>query len=221
MKTRPLNYLSLGDSIATGFIDPFRSCVPFPYLLQPMLSRLENRPVRLFSLARNGITSGQLHELTANYAPLRHRIRQADLITLSVGGNDLLQAATVPGFAHVSAQAAEHGLENFARFFPETVGRLRLLNPRAFIIGMTIYNPYGRQENGLRQLTEQFLGRANRIILDQLPAADIHRLFLPLQGVVCMYPKGLLRNPHPTPRGQRLIARGIFAEYCRQKENRV
>jgi len=214
-------YLSLGDSIAAGYVDPFRQTVPYPVLLQGMLSRLEKRPVRLFTFARNGITSQGLLTQVLHSAALQEQIARADLITLCIGGNDLLQAASVPGFASISVSKAERGLACFCRCFPLLTQRLRALNPRAVLIGATLYNPYLQCERQLYETTARFLAPLNNTVKSQIPAVDLNALLTGRPDRLCMYPVGLLRNPHPSPCGQRMIADAFFQEYCRQRENRI
>ena len=215
-----LRYLALGDSVATGAVTHFMFTVPYPVLLRDSLARQLGRPVLLVSRTRNGLTTRGMLRLLRRCPALQREVRRAGLITLSIGGNDLMKAAAVPGFSRISAPAAQCGQQEFLSCWPRLTALLRQLNPDAALEVMTIYNPYCLApcppcDSGLHRRTEAWLEPMNRQILLSGAAgctvADVHGAFLSFSTgqmgrVVAMYPAGLLRNPHPTPCGQRLIA---------------
>ncbi len=221
MNQEPIRYLALGDSIATGSLTFFSSITPYPRYLANQLSQDSDHPVNLWNRGQNGLNSAQLLGMLGFDHRLRNMIKQADLITLSIGGNDLLKAAPIPGFNSIFHPVASQGVNQFLRSYPKIISTIRELNPSAMLACMTLYNPYccgggPACDNGLHAKVEQYLEQMNALInntTDPTTAiADVHSLFLSyckgkMGQVVALYPVGLLRNPHPTVMGHKLIAR--------------
>lgn len=218
-------YLALGDSIATGTLHSFARVTSYTEHLCRTL-RGRGRPVRMMSLAHDGDTTGDLlSKLGQGW--FQSWVRRADLITLSIGGNNLMGAASIPGFTRVYAPKARAGVRAFCGQWERIVGRLRELNPGCTLAVMTVYNPYNRSpflgggwggDRGLHELTEGYLDKINGEIAarcrGRYVVVDIHALFDRFSNgrmgqVDCLYGPGLylLRNPHPTAWGHRLIAR--------------
>ncbi len=221
MSQDPIRYLALGDSIATGSLTFFSSTTPFPRFLANQLSQDSGHPVTLQNYGRNGLNSAQMLQQLQFDNRLRNMIREADLITLCIGGNDLLKATPVPGFNSIFHPVAQQGVGQFLHSYPQIINNIRDTNPNATLITMTLYNPYccangPACDNGLHARVEQYLERMNGLILESahpsMAVADVHSLFLSyckgkMGQVVALYPVGLLRNPHPTHMGHKLIAR--------------
>lgn len=83
-------YTSIGDSIAFGLYAPFnRGFVP---RYRDHIRTDTGVTVTLHNLAVPGWTSGQLLDALRNNPYFRLRISQASVITMSIGGNDFLDA---------------------------------------------------------------------------------------------------------------------------------
>lgn len=217
-------YLALGDSIATGTLHNFARVTSYTgYLYQTLRKR--GYQTRMMSLAQDGDTTRELlYKLGQNW--FQGWVRHADLITLSIGGNNLMRAASIPGFTSVCVPKAEAGVCAFCSDWEKIIERLRVLNPHCSLIIMTVYNPYNHTQNlssgyradsGLWGLTERYLRKINGVIESQCRGryeiADIHKLFDRFSHggmgwVASLYSSGLyiLRNPHPTSYGHRLIS---------------
>jgi lysophospholipase L1-like esterase len=113
----------------------------------------------------------QLDDRTADGCRMRYvpTSVKADLITLTVGGNDLLADQGV---------YLEEGFAGFAQEHLELLTRLRGTNPSAFLIVGNVYAP----QTPLPGLLAQALDLANAIIAENVQKAgghlaDIHRAF--------------------------------------------
>lgn len=218
-------YLALGDSIATGTLHNFARVTSYTGYLYHILRKRGYR-VRMMSLAQDGDTTRELlYKLGQGW--FQSWVRRADLITLSIGGNNLMRAASIPGFTSVYIPEAEAGVRAFCSDWDNIIERLRALNPRCTLLVMTVYNPYNhtqslgsgyRADRGLRELTERYLSKINGVIESQCQGryriVDIHALFDrfshgEMGRVASLYSSGLylLRNPHPTSYGHWLISR--------------
>ncbi|USB33477.1 GDSL-type esterase/lipase family protein [Paenibacillus sp. YPG26] len=84
-------YTAIGDSLTTGFgALPGNGFVP---VYRRMTENGLRTPIYLNNLGANGLDSEGLEQRLRHHPVYRQAIRDADLITLSIGGNDLIHAA--------------------------------------------------------------------------------------------------------------------------------
>ena len=217
-------YIALGDSIALGTITYWNGTAGYPLRLLPGLRHRYGGLV-FRSFARNGARAEDLLALIKNHLSLREWVRQADLITLSIGGNNLMGAVKVPGFTRFSPPALELGIRRFELAFPLLIQELRQLNPNCHLLVLTVYNPYSPSlEPGLCQVAQPYLNRINQCISiqNQIDLVDGARRFSmgPVERLCCMYPAAapIFRNPHPTPLGQQVLAELHFQRLIQPSE---
>ena len=228
-----LKYLALGDSIATGTLTYFSSTKSYAWHLARGLE-LYNKPyggVVYKNMAVHGDSTGRLLWRLNNSELLRSLVSEADIITLSIGGNDLLKAASVPGFTTFDLPKARQAIYKFPQNWEKIIRIIRTLNPTAILVTMTIYNPYCAShslsgcylsDRGLHERVENLLAPLNDTILANQEAGyrvvDVYSAFRcfccgNMGRVVCLYPHSgsyIMRNPHPTPWGHRYIGQMHF-----------
>ena len=177
------NITVLGDSISTGYgldDDELSYC---GYLQEYFDADLDN-------FAKDGRQTAELIEQLENDADVRSSVEQADLICVSIGGNDVLQIFLdslselknaggnnseeqfvfsqefVQGFimkyASAFGPAAAQAGENIA----EIRKKISELNPEAPIIMQTVYNPFETDNEkerykAVRQAVNDFVGSLN------------------------------------------------------------
>jgi lysophospholipase L1-like esterase len=226
---REVVYTALGDSIAAGFGGT--DSIGYVDLLAERLSR-GKRHVTLNEQSANGMTSGDLLARLADPGCVA-AVADADIITVSIGGNDILQP--VVGFVQANPRYADpaylssltpqqradllaylHGLVypgfvEFSSNWPYAIGRINQLNGTAKVYVNTVYNPF-KPGDGLYEIVDPYVAAVNGVILAAAPYAhytvvDVYTAF------------GEYRNPskplvwglastyalHPTDRGYRLI----------------
>ena len=88
-------YVAIGDSLTvgtgallgTGFV--------------PIYRRMAEMNLRTFvsmdNLGVNGLTSGELQQMINGHPRVRQALREADIITVSIGGNDLIRTFKASG----------------------------------------------------------------------------------------------------------------------------
>jgi lysophospholipase L1-like esterase len=86
-----IHYLAFGDSLTVGYGAP--PCQGFVSVLQQKVEDAARLPVYLSNAGMNGATTARLLELLDTEPELHQLIRRADVITITAGGNDLIQAA--------------------------------------------------------------------------------------------------------------------------------
>ncbi len=231
-----LRYLALGDSIATGTLTYFSSTQSYTWHLANALEEYY-RPyggATYRNMAVDGDSTGMLLGRINSSETLRSLISGADIITLSIGGNDLLKAASVPGFTSLDLPRARQAIHSFPQNWERIIRTIRTLNPTAMLLTMTIYNPYsvsaslsGRymSDRGLHEGVEKLLAPLNDTIVANQRAGyrvvDVYSAFQrfchgQMGRVVCLYPASggyIMRNPHPTPWGHRFIGRLHFQAF--------
>lgn len=164
-------YVSLGDSIATGTTGQNGTHTPFSQLFYNYLEGLDSSITVTFKdFARadidlNGKPDGDGDTTTDLLATLqntdvRSHIADADVITISIGGNNLMQAAlesnnggidtnpwTTYDFSRLNLQVAENGRAAFENDWNVIIKTIKDLNPKAQLIVLTVYNPYNLTDN--------------------------------------------------------------------------
>lgn len=84
-------YVALGDSIPNGYYGKQEpEIVGYPVLLAGDLQKISGRRVHLGQFTKNGLTTKKLNANMLAKPPVQDQIAQADLITLTIGANDLM-----------------------------------------------------------------------------------------------------------------------------------
>jgi lysophospholipase L1-like esterase len=131
-----IRLLALGDSLAAGFGDAAGK--GFVGDLTATLQQ-QGYHVAQTNLGINGLTSSGLLE-QMKQKEVRKLVSQANLIILSIGGNDLAHAAQFPNIDRAAVARAESGfLANLRALLSE----IRSANPSAPVLLIGLYNPYG------------------------------------------------------------------------------
>lgn len=146
---RIIHYVALGDSIAKGY--GLEDAETESYVGQ-IATSLEAKydAVHTINLGVNGMDSKALLDVLNNPNQDEHQsyikeIQKADIITLSIGSNDLLKhiskTTDLAKFAQNADAILTKSCKRFSRIYPKILGRLQELAPNAQIIVNNIYNP--------------------------------------------------------------------------------
>jgi lysophospholipase L1-like esterase len=206
---------ALGDSIPYGTSLPDRS-MAFPNLILDGRTHVINKSIP-------GLTStGLLQQLTSD-ENAKSSLQSADVITLTIGSNDLLQAVDIKAIeAAIKAgetvdpelikAAAAEAAKQLGVNLKNIISAIRLHNTAAPILLYNIYNPFPNLESDpvlatLHSLGEQILGPVNSTIF--APAAhaqgtfilDAYSVFNGKQAAL-VYPGDI----HPQPAGHQGLA---------------
>lgn len=145
-------FIALGDSITAGYGVNGRS---FAVLYYTYLHSV-NPNLRFINFGLNGLTTEGLTQILSANGDLRNLLTQAELITVTIGSNDLLHAAGA--FLRGIAPNVSVTLSYIDRNLDLTGSKIRSLNSKAIIKIGTIYNPL------LAGLFFQYAGSAQSII---------------------------------------------------------
>lgn len=134
--------VSLGDSLTEGVGDSTESGGYVPLLKQNISSQTEVGTIITNNFGKAGDRSDQLLKRLKKDDKQQEEIMKADVITLSVGGNDLLKVIKKNFFRQLELSSFEKPRESYLENLKEVFKELRRLNPKAPIYQLGIYNPF-------------------------------------------------------------------------------
>lgn len=157
-KARALTYTALGDSISTGY----RLSSKSDSYVSLFGGYLYTTPV---NLGQNGLASAGLLKKLTNDSKVIAQVKKSDIITVSMGGNDLLtvlssfqtqfgssdtllekvkdvQSALKTLQSAEMQQKLTAGVSGFRNNWTRIIARLHTLAPGAVIVVTTLINPY-------------------------------------------------------------------------------
>lgn len=205
-KTKTL-YVALGDSLARGvlaagggYVERYREW---------LAAKRYPGGVALINLGVSGWTTADLLRALRADERFRTALREADVITVDIGGNDLLHA-------DFETTRLERALEDFRRDFPAVMAEIRALNGEAILLTMDLYDPYP-EGSGYRAAAEEWLARFNQVIYDVTAdrvydvagCAEVYRAFRHHEAAYTWM--ATFGDYHPNDLGHQVIADRLAA----------
>ena len=203
------NFVVLGDSISAGegATDPANA---YARLIAG------EKGFDLANFAVGGHTSTDLLNILAENADAVQAIKDADIINLSIGGNDLLTANVITLVLRLlflgDVTAADEYIASFAENFAVIVPKIRALNPDALFIVQTLYNSM----EGVPLVADAYetaIVKLNAVYTDYLAEypgayvlADVYAAFKGREGLV------FRDRIHPSDAGHEKIAEVLTAK---------
>ncbi len=226
-----LNYVALGDSIATGTIYSGKKITTYvTYFHQYLKAENPGANVNLQNFSTDGDRTNELlSKILNNTSGIVDAIKSADVITISIGGNNLMQAAKDSralggyNFNKINTEVAQQGMIDFAGQFPQIIDKIKEYNPSAKIIVMSVFNPYNESDSALHNTVDSFLfssgagindiiynyAGAKYKVADVFSAFDSYAKTNNMKAVTYFYASDfwgkLTRNPHPNAAGQNIL----------------
>jgi lysophospholipase L1-like esterase len=162
--TGELVYLALGDSIPDGYYNTSL----FNYLgggtdsysyIEQFRDELGILPANYFDESVSGYNTIDVHSQLSNVV-IQSLIAKADVITLCIGANDIMDAAprTLSGLDkyNINWLIADQGRDAFEANWIGIIDGIEALNPDVTLIVMTIYNPYRTTETSYDKANSYF-----------------------------------------------------------------
>jgi acyl-CoA thioesterase-1 len=210
-------YIALGDSITIGEGADSRYCA-YPWLIKSWLAQQMVAPVGLKVIARSGWTSTTLITALFNQDP--DLIRKANIITIWIGGDDLVKA----GRAILKNRDGNLLTLMLSRYKQNLTSMIRGINQisKAQIILCTQYNPFPNSPiavssiNSLNHITKEIAVKFNTEL------APVHSAFIGHEASFIQdYNGGKIEavfdaaTPpiHPNNEGQRMAAGVIYPHF--------
>lgn len=219
-------YVSLGDSIATGTTTPLTSpTYPYPDQFRDYLDEINpGANIIRYDFETDGDQTSDLFGKLQTNTSIRNAVIAADVITVSIGGNNLMAACKtwlgLYDFFNPDRSELETGYAEFVAQWGAIMSEIRSLNDTAAIITMTLYNPYNTSDTTMHQLTDSYyfnsLGTGMNDLITGLASTyqyEVADAFLAFDAystgnmiqVNLLYPDSFTRNPHPNQTGQNML----------------
>ncbi|MCL6515846.1 SGNH/GDSL hydrolase family protein [Alicyclobacillus sp.] len=211
--------VALGDSIPFGYGLPgavapvtarsLSELRPAP-AAYPLLVARDNQ-ARAVDLAVPGWTSSDLLGALGT-APFAHALRQANVVTIEIGSNDLLRAAPertaaqTGGAVRVDPARVQAAISQLGKNLPLILAAVRK-QTAAPIVLFNLYNPYPAASS-LHTAAESAVSAANQVIAataaqNAIPVVDAHAVMDGHQTLLIRVAEG---DIHPNAAGQRALA---------------
>lgn len=219
--TVKLNYVALGDSLAAGYApDGIIGKGYANYLAEDikaagLMGEFDNR------YAVTGFTSqdilAALHDDKHINLPgspdslgINKRLAQADIITLDIGANDLLDTVKFDaqtGRVSIDPKTVMSVPTQVEANVKDIITRIKEVSPKAQIYLMGYYNPFGALPQQSQEVLTFSLFQLNMAL--NTAASSTGVTFVPTQEAIAVNPQEYLPNPrdiHPNQEGYRVIA---------------
>ena len=199
----PVKFVVLGDSIAAGSGVSDKKDA-YAWLVA------EEKGYDLSNFGAGGDTSAMMLEKLRSNETFCQVIADADIIAVSIGGNDLLHAEDLASLI-VKGLLGDYDpvqpiLDEFKENFAGIIAGIRGLNPDAMLIVQTLYNPafplpslrdaYGAAIQGLNAVVHEYLTENPGAYI----LADVYEAFQGRSGLV------FIDMTHPSGAGHAMIA---------------
>lgn len=143
IKPKTVRVVAVGDSLTQGigYADDHQGYLP---ILKRQLNQKYYVKTSTANFGIGGQRSDQIDRRVLTNAKLRHAVRRANIVTLTAGGNDLLQSLEKNILVSNDAQLTKKMAplkKQYQQKLTQMVADVRALNPRAQIYLFGIYNP--------------------------------------------------------------------------------
>jgi lysophospholipase L1-like esterase len=144
-------YTALGDSISYGtehssfFMEHPNA---YPNLIRDKLQK-SGKNVVFDNVSLPGATTAVLLDQLSTDSFTQQAVEKATLITISIGGNDVLYAGVYSGYTEIRDEIAKEGIKSFCDNIPKIIEKINSLNKKKpTILVMNLYSPYHPLEWG-------------------------------------------------------------------------
>lgn len=220
-----VRYVALGDSIAYGYGLENPEQDSYVGRIKEYLAGKYDY-VMLSNFGCNGQRSDELLDILTNpenenYGRYRATLRYADIVTLSIGSNDLLHLINIgwdmDEMLQNNKEDFQHACRGFAKNFPKIISEIRKINSNVEIYANNIYNPakgltsyktvYDIAEYYINWLNQAFSEPVSYHLVDIKTAFDREK-----KPMINITLKGRQIDPHPSKEGHRRIGEMVIKE---------
>ena len=220
-----IRYVALGDSIAYGYGLENRDEQSYVSLIRKYLEKKYDS-VFISNFGSNGMRSDELLDILTNpendlYKKYRATIRHADIVTISIGSNDLLHLIkldmNIESYIKNGAEMFDNACRGFQKNFPKIIQEIRKIKPDVKIYADNIYNPAKGLTafNDIYDVAEHYISLMNHCFYDSedYQLVDVKGCFdKEKESMVNVSWKGREIDPHPSVEGHKKIAGMVIKE---------
>lgn len=216
--TTTIRYVALGDSIAYGYgLENREEDCYVGKICQYLESQYDS--VMLTNFGENGMRSDELLDVLTNpknemYNKYRATLLYADVVTISIGSNDLLHFIKFDFNMEETIRKGEKKFRqacvDFQKNFPKIIKEIRNINPHVQIYANNIYNPARGIAfyTNVYDVAEEYINYLN-VAFDKADGyylVDIKKAFDDSEkSMINVSLNGREIDPHPSKEGHYLI----------------
>lgn len=205
---KDLHIVAAGDSLTQGVGDSKNAGGYIPYLAEQLEKEKTIKNANFENFGVRGNRTDQFLE-RLKHKNVQSSIKEADLIILTVGGNDLMKVVK-ENFSNLKLNQFKTEQKLFAAQLQDVFLSIRNQNQEAPIVLVGLYNPFYNwfaDVKEMNQIVDEWNGESLSIVGQDGNAyfVDIHDIFLNNE-------ENLLYTDyfHPNDRGYQLIAERIY-----------
>ncbi|MDA9470352.1 SGNH/GDSL hydrolase family protein [Enterococcus sp. 5H] len=136
-----IHYTAIGDSLTEGIGDSTNSGGFVPLVARDLQEQYNLNGVQTDNFGKNGDRSDQILSRIKKNKDIQEGLASADLITLTVGGNDLMKVIKGDVF-HLTKDSFTKPLASYQKQVEKLLTEIRKYNADAPIYVLGIYNPF-------------------------------------------------------------------------------
>lgn len=208
--TLPIDYLALGDSLAAGVTPNNELGKGYADFLAESIQGIGALKTYNKGFSYPGYkTTDVLNDIKLNVtkdiygigsaektAKLQQSIKDAEVITISAGANDilpLLKQDLATGKATIDQKVALTTLQQIGTNYKSIMAQINQINPDAQVYVMGYYNPFPYMSEDMQPVLKQLLGMLNNTITTGLVGTQA--ILVPTGDVIALDYKTYLPNP--------------------------
>lgn len=136
-----IHFVAIGDSLTEGVGDATNSGGFVPLVANDLQEHYNLNGVETDNFGKNGDRSDQILKRIKKESDIQTALQTADIITLTVGGNDLMKVVKGDIFK-LTENSFRKPLKNYQKELENIFKEIRMYNQQAPIYVLGIYNPF-------------------------------------------------------------------------------
>lgn len=143
-QTKTLHYAALGDSLTQGVGDATNQGGFVPLFAKEIENNNSQLVVKSQNFGKEGDTSAQIYTRMTTQSKIEKGLKNADIITITVGGNDVMKVLrdNIAKISNMTAKSFKKPQAAYQKRLRKIFSTIRKNNPTAQIYVLGIYNPF-------------------------------------------------------------------------------
>lgn len=137
-----IHYVAIGDSLTEGIGDTTDLGGFVPIAAQAISDQFQLNGIEVDNFGKSGDRSDQILKRIKKNAEIQDALETADIISITVGGNDLMKALKVDMLNNVTVDMFNKPMKTYQKQLQNIFNEIRTYNQTAPIYVLGIYNPF-------------------------------------------------------------------------------